>query len=551
MSAPHTTWPALPEATARVARAAFRRQGNVYLTIGDQLGALFDDVDFGCLYACDGQPALAPNLLALVSVFQFMENLPDRAAADAVRARIDWKYALHLELDAAGFDASVLSEFRERLTRHALAQDLFEGVLRRLQALDLLHAGGQQRTDATAVLAATRQLNRLQLVAESLRLALQALAAYRPDWLQAVALPHWYERYGQMLTDFRLPRRPAQQDALALAIGRDGFHLLDALQRPDVPSLAAGLPAVQVLTQVWQQQFEWQDDGPHWRAAASKPPAGQVVTTPHDPQVRFTAHDAETWVGFQTHWTETCDAERPHLITHVATTSSDTRDVEVLPQIQAALQRLALLPTTHYADSAYISGPNLQRSAQDYGVRLVGPPAPDVSWQARSPDGLALAQFQIDCAAQRAVCPQGQAASRWTTTTGEDGRPEVQIAFPPAVCQACAVRANCTRSTTGGRTLKLSAAHEVLQLARQTQRTAAFQQEYARRVGIEGTISALVRTQGAGRARYHGLGKTQVQNLLTAIAVNLHRAARWLLGDRPGTTRPPGLTCLAPAQLAP
>ena len=109
MSVDSEPFPALPEDTARVARAAFKRKGNIYLTIGDQLGTLFDDVDFGRLYAADGKPALSPNLLALVTVFQFMENLPDREAADAVRSRIDWKYALHLPLADTGFDDSVLS----------------------------------------------------------------------------------------------------------------------------------------------------------------------------------------------------------------------------------------------------------------------------------------------------------------------------------------------------------------------------------------------------------------------------------------------------------
>src|SRR5689334_12450040 len=101
-------FPTLPEATARLAKAVFKRKGNLYLTIGDQLGSLFDDVDFAALYADEGKPALSPNLLALVTIFQFLENLPDREAADAVRARIDWKYALHLALDDQGFDASVL-----------------------------------------------------------------------------------------------------------------------------------------------------------------------------------------------------------------------------------------------------------------------------------------------------------------------------------------------------------------------------------------------------------------------------------------------------------
>ena len=269
-------FPVLPEDTARVAKAAFKRKGNVYVTIGDQLGSLFSDDDFAELYAADGKPAVSPNLLALVTVFQFMENLPDRDAADAVRARIDWKYALHLALADMGFDASILSEFRARLGRHAAAQQMFERVLRRLQDLDLLRKGGKQRTDATAVLAATELLNRVQLVAETLRLALEALADYRPDWLRAIALAHWYERYSLVLTTFRLPRTKEKQEALALEIAADGFHLLAALTRPEVPSQAASLPAVTVLAQVWQQQFEQGVDGPQWRTKPSKPPAAEV-----------------------------------------------------------------------------------------------------------------------------------------------------------------------------------------------------------------------------------------------------------------------------------
>lgn len=541
---------ALPEDTTRVAKAVFKRRGNIYLTIGDQLGPLFDAADFGCMYAADGKPALSPNLVALVTVFQFMENLPDRDAADAVRSRIDWKYALHLALDDMGFDDSVLSDFRERLAQHAMAQAMFDELLQRLRALGLVQKGGKQRTDATAVLAATRTLNRVQLVAETMRLALEALAAYRPEWLRAIALPHWYERYGLVLTDFRLPRAKAKQEALALDIGRDGLHLVDALNQPDAPSQAASLPAVRVLVQVWQQQFERHDDGPRWRTAADKPPAGELINTPHDSEARFTAHGSKTWTGYQTHWTETCDTERPHLITHVATTAADTRDVEVLPQIHADLQRLDLLPRAHWVDAGYTSGPNLRDSRQRYGVHLIGPLAEDNSWQAHTPGGFTLDQFAIDFQQRQATCPQGQASARWLPATGESSRGEIQIEFPKAICQACPVRTRCTKSAAGGRTLQLNAAYEVIQAGRQHQQTDEFWQEYTLRAGIEGAISAAVRQHGARRTRYIGSAKTHVQSLLTAIAVNVRRAALWLMGQRPGTTRPCSLHCLAPAQLA-
>jgi hypothetical protein len=97
-----------------VARAAFPK-GNAYLRMHDELGRLYADRDFAALFPTRGQPALAPAQLALVTLMQFAENLSDRQAADAVRARIDWKYALCLELEDPGFDASVLCEFRARL----------------------------------------------------------------------------------------------------------------------------------------------------------------------------------------------------------------------------------------------------------------------------------------------------------------------------------------------------------------------------------------------------------------------------------------------------
>ncbi len=539
--------PVLPEATAKVAKAAFKRKGNIYLTIGDQLDSLFADVDFAPLYAADGKPALSPNLLALVTVFQFMENLPDRDAADAVRSRIDWKYALHLALDDMGFDASVLSEFRQRLAAHGMAQAMFDQLLERFKTLGWLHAGGKQRTDATYVLGATQLLNRLQLVAETMRLALEALADYRPDWLRQIALPHWYERYSLRLTDFRLPRTKEKQEALAMDIGRDGFHLLQALTRQDVPSQAASLPAVQVLAQVWQQQFEQDDQGPHWRRPASQPPAGQLISTPHDPAVRFAAHGEHHWQGYALHWTETCDDDQPHLITNVALPAASTGDASLIAQIHAALAERHLLPKEHLVDAGYVTGPNLAASETDYGVRLVGPIEAQQSWQARQPGGFTTEHFAIDWAKRQAICPQGQRSSKWSESTDKAGQPIVEIAFPKQVCNACPVRSLCTRSTTRGRGLSLSIFHDRVQKRRAEQETEAFKQAYALRVGIEGTISATVRQHGMRRTRYCGQPKTEVQALLTAIAVNVRRMALWLMGERPTAPRPLGLGCLAPA----
>ena len=154
----------VPEETARVAQAAFPK-GNPYLTLRDHVGTLFQDDDFATLFPAWGYPGLPPWRLALVTIMQFRENLADRQAAEAVRARIDWKYLLALELTDPGFDASVLSEFRSRLLAGEAEARLLEKLLERAKELGLLKAGGRQRTDATHVLASVRTMNRLELLA--------------------------------------------------------------------------------------------------------------------------------------------------------------------------------------------------------------------------------------------------------------------------------------------------------------------------------------------------------------------------------------------------
>ena len=155
----------VPDHTVRVARAAFPK-GNPYLTLRDELGAIFQDDDFTDLYPVKGQPGLSPWRLALVTIMQFRETLADRQAAEAVRARIDWKYLLGLELTDPGFDFSVLSEFRDRLLAGDAQERLLDKVLERCRAIGLLKARGKQRTDSTHVLSAVRRLNQLELVTQ-------------------------------------------------------------------------------------------------------------------------------------------------------------------------------------------------------------------------------------------------------------------------------------------------------------------------------------------------------------------------------------------------
>src|SRR3954453_15796704 len=205
----------VPGDTAHVARLAFPH-GNLLLSLRDKLGPIFDDGRFAHLFPAKGQPAEAPWRLALVTLLQFAEELPDRQGGDAVRSRIDWNYLLGLPLADAGFDSTVLSEFRSRLVAGAAEALLLDAVLEVAAAHRLLKAGGRQRTDSTHVLAAARAMNRIECVHETLR---HALAGVRwmcwpplasPEWLLAQALPHWAEAYERRAFDDRLPRTAAK-----------------------------------------------------------------------------------------------------------------------------------------------------------------------------------------------------------------------------------------------------------------------------------------------------------------------------------------------------
>src|SRR5919198_1283655 len=236
----------VPEETARVARAAFPR-GTIWMRLRDEMGVVYEDASFRPLFAIRGRPAEAPWRLALVSVMQFAEQLSDRQAAEAVRARIDWKYMLGLELEDPGFDASVLSEFRARLVEGGLEQRLLDALLTLCRARGWLKAGGRQRTDSTHVLAAVRAVQRVGCARQALRLTLNTLAEVAPAWLYQHAHPEWVERYDRHNDDAWQPSKKVDWEQVAAEVGADGAALLAAIDAADAPTWVREIPAVQAL----------------------------------------------------------------------------------------------------------------------------------------------------------------------------------------------------------------------------------------------------------------------------------------------------------------
>src|SRR5258708_1698043 len=384
----------VPAETARIARAAYPK-GNIYLKMRDTLRSIYRDEDFADLYPKNGQPAEAPWRLALVSVMQFVENLSDRQAADAVRGRLDWKYLLGLDLSDPGFDHSVLVEFRQRLLAGLEELRLFDLLLARLREGGYMKARGQQRSDSTHVLAKIRSLNRVEGVGETFRATLNALAVVAPEWLVGQIQEDWVERYEHPVEDYRLPDGKQAREAYALVIGKDGIDLLNAIDAPVAPSWFREIPAVQTLRRVWIQQFFWEEGELRWRDTANLPAAGNCIDSPYDPEAHYAQKRDMSWVRYKVHLTETCDDEFPHLITHVETTPAPMADDDVIPSIHQALKQRDLLPEVHIVDTGYVNAKELVNSQQDYGVDLLGPTRDAYHWQPPNTTGLPPAHFVV------------------------------------------------------------------------------------------------------------------------------------------------------------
>ncbi|MFJ9871348.1 IS1182 family transposase [Streptomyces sp. NPDC101165] len=536
----------IPEETARVTRAVFPK-GCLAMRMRDTLGPVFADAQFEGLFPVRGRPAVSPARLALVSVLQFAEGLTDRQATHAVRSRLDWKYALSLELTDTGFDFSVLREFRARLAEADADRGVFDAVLRAAGEAGLVKAGGRQRTDATHVLAATRDLNRLEFVVETLRAALNQIAEVAGDRLVTVVAPEWFDRYSTRPEDSRFPSRWAARVAHGDQCGADGMALLQAVRSAQAPPGPKRLPAVETLRQTWVQQFQHVDGVVRWREPKNTPPGLIRLHTPHEPDARTGSKREVDWSGYKVHLSETCEPDAPHLITHIHTTPAPVADVVVLGEIHTALAERGLLPDEHLVDAGYVDAGQIHHARRDHNVELVGPVKASTVKGQSSGDVFDNTRFTVDWDQRRAVCPGGQTSVQWREARSQEGTAITRVRFAARHCTPCGLRASCTNAKTGRNlTLRTHAEHDVLRQARIEQDTDHWRRRYGHRAGVEGTISQGVQAFGLRRSRYRGLSKTRLQHHFTGAAINLARLDAWLTGRPLAPTRISPFAALRP-----
>ena len=562
-------------AAAIAAKYPGKRPRPLAVQVRDRLGEWLADEEFAAAFGIRGRPGWSPSRLALVTVLR-AERLTDRQAAEAVRTRIDWQYLLGLPLDDPGFDHTVLAEFRARVADAGLEQVALDALLAELAAGGLVKAGGKQRTDSTHVVAAVAALNRLELAGESVRAALEALAAAHPDWLaERICVADWDRRYGTPMTSWRPPQSEARREELAIACARDGYALLEAVCDPSSPPWLRELPAVDVLRRVLVQNYtrtitaggrevikrrekEPEGDG--------LPPGHARIASPYDTDARWGVKREEFWLGYKLHVTETCDDPPPctcgpagaagqaatgsagegaqdrghdtgcahlvfpNLITHVATTDATVTDNQMTTAICEDLAKKNLAPGRSYLDSGYLSAAVVVSALTTWGIALIGPLLADTSAQARARAGYARADFTVDYDTKTATCPQGKTSASWTPCA-QRGKDAIVATFSASDCGPCPARSLCTTSGKNRRQLTVLPRDlaEAQAAARAAEKTIPFQADYARRAGVEGTMHQAA-SHGARRARYRGLPKTRLDHVYMAAALNLVRLEAFWTG---------------------
>jgi hypothetical protein len=367
--------------------------------------------------------------------------------------------------------------------------------------------------------------------------------------LAGVVDASWVQVYGARIENLRLPGSQTKRTDLAAQYGRDGYHLLDAVNTPGAPAWLAELPAVVTLRRIWVQQY-YRSRDEHGEQVVRReadehglPPGRAALVSPYDPDARYSQKREKGWAGYKVHFTETChepdpdgDRAAPNLITNVATTQATVPDVAMTETIHDTLTDKGLSPAEHVVDAGYTSA-DLLLAARARGITLVGPLLADNSPQARS-GGYTAEAFAIDWAGQQVRCPQGAISSTWSPCT-QRGTDAIVVKFDAATCADCPVRDRCTTATRTGRqlTLRPQQVHEAVTQARAEQSTQAWHDRYKTRAGVEGTMAQTTHVTGIRRARYTGLAKTRLEHAIAATAINLIRLDAWWTGNPLDRTR--------------
>ncbi|MGH7773972.1 MAG: IS1182 family transposase [Candidatus Binatia bacterium] len=466
----------------------------------------------------NGRPAVDPVVLAGVTLLQFMEKVPDRAAAAQVRYHLGWKYALDLELSYEGFHPTVLVYFRDRLEEKGVERVIFDRIVELLIELGLVKSGGKQRLDSTHILGYVKEMSRLECAVETMRLGLEALE----EKVLVRERPEFWERlwvlYVQSQLDWRLSK--SEREKRYRQLGQDMKEVLEWI---DKNSKLSELEAVKLLRRVFGEQFEVVEG--KLQPSLRRPP--QSVQNPHDPDAHYADKGKKQWVGYKVHVVESVNPEKPakrkgdpteNFITEILTTEAAQDEMAGLAEaLRRQEQHHEIKPEAIYLDGGYVTAKTLAEAEQS-GMGLLGPTRPDPHKGPYNVD-----HFSVDIEQRQAICPQGNLSTQWSQIHDVYMGTEYYRIEWGSQCDDCPVQKQCTRSKNGRRILVVGLRHDLVEKRRKEMREADFSKNMHPRNGIEGTHSELVRGHGLRRTKYRGETRVGLSHYLMGAACNVKR----------------------------
>lgn len=248
------TLPPIPGDTARAARTLFG-EGNIYIRLGEYLNELFNGIGPIKMEIHGEKSTQANARYAMMTAFQYAEELTDYQMVEAIRNRVDLKYALHFPLNYLGIDPMALCEFHQRLYADPSSRHSYQELVDRLIEFGLLKTEERQTLLVLHMLEAICTGTRRQRVVEAMYQALEALTFTNPEWLRQIALPHWYERYSRRKRMTFWPNGKGEWLTMTHEIGADIQYLLGEIDRSHQPAITS-LREVQILRQACEEHFE-------------------------------------------------------------------------------------------------------------------------------------------------------------------------------------------------------------------------------------------------------------------------------------------------------
>lgn len=481
-------------------------------TVQREISPLVKDSDFEEMYRDGGRPPVSPRLLVLVLLMQFLESLSDRAAIRNLKFRLDWKIAFGLPVDFAGFHATTLVYFRERLISHEKSCLVFDKILEHLRICGLVKSKGKQRIDSTHVLAAVQELTRIELLHETLRLFCESAAEVSS--LMDDSLLKTQEKYIEKISSYRSTAEEKAELIRQAGLAMRSFIEWTLTLTSDNPLRLAN--HFITLKLVFEQNFTDKGSSPELIKVAT---GKGHICNPHDPDAEYANKGKKSWLGYKVQVAETVNSEGiQNFITHIELETATSFDGNCVEKVIAALESKQIVPAELYGDTHYNTSENIEL-LQVKNIDLKGEVIPITNHKQEKDLG-----FNIQLEKQSVICPAGIESKHFHV----DPSGRVKASFPKLACLKCQRRDIC-QPQPRGKIFEQRPENTVLTLRRKKMKDPDYKKDLHHRNGVEGTISGLVRGQKLRKCRYKGKAKSQLQTKMIGAAANVSRLAayRW------------------------